>query len=282
MTFYAPSSAHVVLPTAQCTSSPGVYYASTTPSVTAFCQATQPSVSSSPLPFSWCGKYGTCFSRSTSVILGILLIACGCASIGGATMALIYYAELGYVGTGYWCGAMFVSTGGIAIAAGHHKTDSLIIATAVTSGLSVAFGITQLTVSAFALTYDLAHWQCPILRCTSSEMDDCLCYTWERGPVVSSSFTVGASSMAIIFGFSLFVFCLRIICCPSSQQVIPMTAQYLPIFPQQYQSEAMTNQKMIQIPLQVQVTPTTVSMQPSPKVQDCENTISRNLVQENL
>lgn len=50
----------------------------------------------------------------------------------------------------------------------------------MTSGLSVAFGITQLTVAAFALTYDLSHWQCPILKCTSSQMDDCLCYTWVR------------------------------------------------------------------------------------------------------
>ena len=106
MTFYAPSSAHVVLPTTQCAPNPGVFYTSTSPPMTAFCQAPQHSVPSSPFPFSWCGKYGLCFSRSTSVVLGVLLIVCGCASIGGATMALIYYAELGYVGTGYWCGAM--------------------------------------------------------------------------------------------------------------------------------------------------------------------------------
>lgn len=168
-------------------------------------------------------KYSSAYAKvaSASVCLGSLLIICGTISGAGAVMSIAFYAEGRIFGTGFWCGAVFISAGSVAIAAGQHLTDSLIIGTAVTSAFSVIFGFAQIAMAAVFLIYD----------------DNDFLGVGSYYAVVANIMLIGAGSLAVIFGLSLFIVACRIVCSNADQQVAPMPIQVVWLAQQQQQQQ---------------------------------------------
>lgn len=79
----------------------------------------------------------------TQIIIGVLCIIFNGVSCGYLRYV---YADLSFVGHGFWCGIMFIITGGLGIGAGRNKTSCFIVSFMVMCIITASLCIALLTV----------------------------------------------------------------------------------------------------------------------------------------
>lgn len=130
------------------------------------------------------------FNRRNAVWLSVMLIVAGLIGIIGTAMGLYTKAHLAEIGTGLWCGLMFLATGSVAIAAGQNRTIHLMRATVATSVVTLVFAVAELILGTFGL-FDVCY--------------ECYGYDWEIMEISSSSLLMASASFAFFFALWLLI-----------------------------------------------------------------------------
>lgn len=140
------------------------------------------------------------FNRNSAIWLSSMLIIAGVMGIVGTAIGLYSFASFAEVGTGIWCGLMFLATGCVGLAAGHYRTIKLMKATVATVAFSVVFTVPLLTISIIGLSSGGNCWQfCyyPYYYCS--------CYSWDNLAAAANIVLISAASVALFFSFWLLV-----------------------------------------------------------------------------
>lgn len=160
-------------------------------------------------------SYASHYPRVTSTSLGAAELFMAVISITGGIMAFVYDASMDHIGTGIWCGIFYLIAGSVALAAGQNPSNSLISSNALTSGLNIAFGITELTIASIGVSNDI--W-CGYYQCV----------TWKSAAVAANCLMICAGSWQVIFGIWLFAVSCYAVYRGSDQQASATPVTYAP------------------------------------------------------
>nr|CAH0100509.1 unnamed protein product [Daphnia galeata] len=145
-------------------------------------------------------------------IFSAICIVLGIASIGVQIAALVIYAtslfncvisQMDVAGHGIWAGALYLTTGSLAIAASHKRTQSLMVGTVVFAVLSICASIAASTLAGIAAAHGI-YSSCYYISSSFSS----LCDAWRylEWTLLAISIAAFFSTLTLIFLMSLGLF----------------------------------------------------------------------------
>jgi hypothetical protein len=97
------------------------------------------------------------FGHNSARRCGLLQIFCGLISMGAAAAMLYYCAYLYFVGTGFWCGLIYLISGSLGVRSAHKKSNCMIVSCMVLCIFSIFFAIAQGGFSGFGLYFEMMY-----------------------------------------------------------------------------------------------------------------------------